>query len=452
VCGGVPARGQTIVADPDSTNAGPTRAESARADSLAAEVARLAARLAALERDRAETRAASPMPTIGITRDGLRVMSADSAFGFRLHGYVQTDARFFGASGAAAPGTNTFLVRRARLIFDATAYRYFGIRIAPELGNGQVVLYDAYVDARPSAAFGVRAGKFRSPIGLERQVPASDQRFLERGLPANLVPNRDVGVQLAGEVLEAHVQWQAALVDGAPDGASIDGDLSTGKDVVGRVLVRPWPTSTVADVGIGIAASRGSEHGTADAPSLGGYHTAGQLPLFRFSSDGTDANTVVADGRRVRVMPQGYAYVGPVGVLAEYVRSTHAVRRAASAAELTNEAWQLAGAWMVSGERETFAGLEPAHPLDGSPTHGRGAVELVARYGVLMVDPKAFPTFADPATQPRRARAAGVGMNWRLTHGVILSTDYERTQLDEPGAARVRWTEQAVITRLQLGM
>jgi phosphate-selective porin OprO/OprP len=222
--------------------------------------------------------------------------------------------------------------------------------------------------------------------------------------------------------------------------------------VAGRLLLRPFATNASGpDLGIGIAGSTGTEQGTLAAPGLGAYRTTGQLALFRYRTDGTAPNTVVADGRRTRVSPQGYLYVGPVGVLAEYVRSTHTVRRATTAAALTNQAWQVSGGWVLTGERESYTSVSPDHPLDGSKRAGLGALELVARYGVLTTDAQAFPTFADAATQARRARAAGVGLNWRLTRGLLVAADYERTQLDGPDAATVRHTEHAVLTRLQLG-
>ncbi|MFL5620988.1 MAG: OprO/OprP family phosphate-selective porin [Gemmatimonadaceae bacterium] len=428
------------------------RDSTSRRDSLAAAIEQLEARVTALEKSIGATAAPARGPSVSASREGLAVASADGAFAFRLRGYVQADGRFFGASGAVSPGASTFLLRRARLIFDATAYKYFALRLAPDFGNGQAVLFDAYVDARANAALGLRAGKFRSPLGLERQIPASDQRFIERGLPSMLVPNRDVGVLISGDLATAHVQYALGVLDGAPDGANIDGDAATGKDVVGRVLVRPFATSPRAiDVGIGVAGSSGTEQGSPGAPALGVYRSAGQLALFRFRSDGTAANTTIADGRRTRVAPQGYAYIGPAGMLAEYTRVTHGVRRATSSAALTNEAWQLSAAWMVSGERETFGALAPRHPVDGSTSGGVGALEVAARYGVLTTDADAFPTYADPVTQARRARATGVGVNWRLTRGVVVSVDYERTQLDGPDAGVVRSTEHDVLTRLQLG-
>jgi phosphate-selective porin OprO/OprP len=453
---GTTAQAQTNTSAPDTTTHAATSSgvtqQAIDRDALA-RIRVLEDRIATLEKAEATNKTtAAAAPTVSASRDGLVVRSADNAFNFRLRGYVQSDARFFGANGPVAPGSSTFLLRRVRPVLEATAYKYFGLRLMPDFGGGQVVLYDAYAEAKPNAALNLRIGKFKPPIGLERLQSATDVRFIERGLPTALIPNRDVGVQLYGDLAKARVQYQVGAFDGAPDAANIDGDAATGKDVVGRVFVRPFATNPSGpDLGIGIAASSGTEQGTAAAPALGSYRTPGQLALFRYRADGTAANTVLAKGRRTRVSPQGYLYAGPVGVLAEYVRSTHEVRRATDVAELANQAWQVSGGWVLTGERESYTSITPDHPLDGSTSGGLGALELVARYGVLTTDAAAFPTFADPATQPRRARAAGVGLNWRLTRGLLLAANYERTQLDGPDAAAVRHTEHAVLTRLQLG-
>ena len=410
-------------------------------------------RIVTLEKAEAKAKAAAATaPTVTATRDGLNIRSADNAFSFRLRGYVQSDARFFGAKGPIAPGSSTFLLRRVRPILEATAYKYFGFRLMPDFGGGQVVLYDAYAEAKPNAALNLRVGKFKPPIGLERLQSATDVRFVERGLPTSLVPNRDVGVQLYGDLAQARVQYQVGAFDGAPDAGIVDGDAATGKDVSGRLFFRPFATNASApDLGFGIAGSTGTEQGTLTATGLGAYRTAGQLALFRYRGDGTAANTVVADGRRTRVSPQGYLYAGPFGVLAEYVSTTHHVRRGTNTIGSTNQAWQVSAGWVLTGEKESYTSISPDHPLDGSKTGGLGALELVARYGALTVDPNAFPTFADPATQARRARAAAVGLNWRLTRGLLFAADYERTQLEGPDAAVVRSTEHAVLTRIQLG-
>jgi hypothetical protein len=44
-----------------------------------------------------------------------------------------------------------------------------------------------------------------------------------------------------------------------------------------------------------------------------------------------------------------------------------------------------------------------------------------------------------------------MGLNWRLTRGLLFAANYERTLLDAPETGAVRQTEHAVLTRLQLG-
>ena len=134
---------------PAPANATPSAGvtQQASASDAAARIQVLEDRIAALEKSEAKARAAAAAaPTVTATRDGLNVRSADNAFTFRLRGYVQSDARFFGAKGPVAPGSSTFLLRRVRPIFEATAYKYFGLRLMPDFGNGQTVLYDAYVE------------------------------------------------------------------------------------------------------------------------------------------------------------------------------------------------------------------------------------------------------------------------------------------------------------------
>src|SRR5690349_19886844 len=254
-----------------TTNAAPANGVTPQAATndpvAAARIQALEDRIATLEKAEAKARAtAAAAPTVTATRDGLNVRSADNTFNFRLRGYVQSDARFFGAKGPVAPGSSTFLLRRVRPILEATAYKYFGLRLMPDFGNGQVVLYDAYAEAKPNAALNLRLGKFKPPIGLERLQSATDVRFVERGLPTSLVPNRDVGVQLYGDLAQARVQYQVGAFDGAPDAANIDGDNATGKDVSGRLFLRPFAANASGpDLGFGIAGSSGTEQGTLTA-------------------------------------------------------------------------------------------------------------------------------------------------------------------------------------------
>ena len=170
----------------------------ARVDELEQQILVLK-RLRELEGDSIATAAKDKATVTANGKDGFCIKSADGKYVLKLRGYAQADGRFYGGDEAKAV-PNTFFLRRARPIVEATVGKYFGFRIMPDFAQGQTVLFDAYGDINLTPAFAFRLGKFKPPVGLERLQSATDIVFAERGLPTNLVPNRDIGLQLGGDV------------------------------------------------------------------------------------------------------------------------------------------------------------------------------------------------------------------------------------------------------------
>ena len=366
----------------------------------------------------------------------------------RLKGLLQTDGRFF-LNDDAIPTTNTFFLRCARPILEATVGKYLEFRVQPDFGQGTTVLFDAYSDVKVSQGLAVRVGKFKPPVGLERLQSAGDIVFAERALPTNLAPNRDIGFQVSGDVSGGVFAWQAGIFNGVPDLGNGDGDVSDAKDFAGRVFVQPFKLGSLAGLGVGIAGSTGIERGTTAAPALASYRTPGQQTFFRYaSSTTTPANNVYANGRRSRLAPQAYFYSGPLGLLGEYTLSWQEVIRATTTAKLKHTAWQTTGSVFLTGEKNSFKSASPKKPFD--PKAGTfGALELAARYSQLSLDDATFPTFASLASSPRKAKAWAVGLNWYLARAVKVALDYEHTTFSGGAASGDREAENAVITRVQ---
>ena len=384
------------------------------------------------------------------SKDGFSLRSADGNFVLKLRGYAQFDGRFW-TSDEKRPQVETFLLRRVRPIFEGTVYKIFDFRIMPDFGQGTTVLYDAYLEARFNPAFRVRAGKFKPPIGLERLQSATDILFVERALPTNLVPNRDLGVQVSGDLAGGVFNYAVGVFNGTVDLGNGDADTNNGKDVDGRIFFQPFVVGAgpLKNLGFGVGASQGNQTGTLTATALPAYRTPGQQTFFSYRSDGTAAGTVIADGTRFRLAPQGYFYSGPFGLLAEYTISRQDVRRDLVSDRLEHKAWQVAASWVIGGGEASFRGVNVKKVWDPA-AHTYGAFELAARYSELKLDDATFPLFANPASSARSAKAAALGLNWYFNRNLKLMFDYETTRFEGGAATGDREDEDIFFSRFQI--
>lgn len=405
-----------------------------------------------LDGENAATRA-KEAAVLGAGKDGFTLKSADQQFTLKLGGYIQADARIF-LRDQDRPATTTFLLRRVRPIVEGTVAQLVDFRIMPDFGGGQTVLQDAYVNLRYWPWAKLQVGKFKPPVGLERLQSGANLLFVERALPTNLVPNRDVGIQWHGELWDGALAYAVGLFNGVPDGGSLDGDTDDGKDIAARLFILPFQSFDVGAIqrlGLGVAATSGRHEGTPAAPNLPSLRTSGQQAFFsyRINSPATAAGTVIAAGQKTRLSPQVYDAWGPLGILGEYVRSSEEVALDAATARLIHTAWQVATSYALSGENASYKGLKPKKVFD--PSAGTwGAWEVVARYSAVRIDAQTFPVFANPATSAREAKSWGGGLNWYLNRNLKLAANYEWTRFVGGATSGDREAERVMLSRFQV--
>ncbi len=424
-----------------------TKSLEARVDELDQQV-RTLQRLRELAAESTTTAAKNRQSATANGKDGFSLKSADGKYTLRIRGYIHADGRFFLSDDVKAI-PNTFFLRRARPIIEASVGKYFDFRIMPDFGQGAATLFDAYWEGKFSPAFIVRAGKYKPPVGFERLQSATDITFAERGLPTNLAPNRDVGLQIAGDLSEGLFAYQVGIFNGVPDLGNGDGDGNDSKDLAARVYFQPVKTGSLKGLGFGISGSTGEEQGTGTATGLAGYRSPSQQTVFRYRTDAVaPENSVIAEGRRTRVSPHAYLGLGSLGVLGEYIVSSQEVRRGTTAAKLDHKAWQASAGYFLTGEHAGFRSPTPKKPFDLKEGHF-GALEIAARYGELDLDDEAFPTFANPASAVTKVKAVGVGVNWHLNKQIKVVVHYEHTTFDGGDADGDRASEDFVVTRFQ---
>jgi phosphate-selective porin OprO/OprP len=415
---------------------------------------RILARQRELDQESAAA-AAKAQPRITVGANGVNFISTDTNFALSLHGVLQVDSRTFWGSDNIQ-GNSGFLLRRARPILQGTVFRDFDFMFVPDFGGNTVQIFDAYLNYRYNPALQLQAGKFKSPIGLESLQSDVNILFNERSLATDLMPNRDLGVELHGDLFNGAVSYAVGIFNGAPDysGTTTNADFDNNKAFVGRLFFQPLKNSDVAALkgfGFGVAGSYEEDRGwTNTATGLTpGYNTDGQQKLFSY------ANGVVGNGTHWRIAPQGSYYYGPLGVFGEYVISDQQVRNvpAQLTADLQNTAWDISGSWLLTGEDASPNGVSPKHPFD--PKRGQwGAWQVVGRFAELDVDNGAFPNFTNPNTSASEAKAWSAGLNWYLNRNIRFSTSFSHTMFtggNGAGATVTKQSENVLFTRIQLG-
>jgi phosphate-selective porin OprO/OprP len=376
-------------------------------------------------------------------RDGFVLQSDTGDYRLQIGLLAHADARFAAGDGDDAV-SDTFLIRRLRPGLRGRIAQRFEFAVVPDFAGGNLVVQDAYVDTVFTPAFRLRIGKSKTPFGLERLHSASNMLFFERAFPTAIAPNRDVGIQVIGDISGGLVSYGAAVLNGVADGGSGDTDNSDSKDVAGRLLVRPFraqEAGPLRGLSVGIAGTAGRQAGPQSLPS---FRTASvQQPFFSYQG-------AAADGVRTRYSPQASYYYKAFAAVAEYVRSEVPVAKAGFTTDISHDAWQIAGSWVLTGEAATDAstGIRPRNPFDFGGGHW-GAFQAAARYHTLSVSERAIDLDLATPGASRKAEAWTVGLNWFLTQNLKYVINLERTVFDD-GAAGARPAETAFAFRTQV--
>jgi phosphate-selective porin OprO and OprP len=383
---------------------------------------------------------AAPAPTTGF-QNGFFIQSADGDNRLVFGMVGQVDGRF--SLDDPTPITDTFTIRKVRPTFSGRVGRYFDFKFTPDFGGGTATLQDAYVDVRFSPALRIRAGKDKTPIGYELLISDANLLFPERALASSLVPNRDIGVAVQGDLADSKVSYALGVFNGVPDGSSTTTELDTNnaKDLAGRIVVNPFRRAGTSDhalngLGFQIGGSTGTQGG-----ALSSFKTSVGQTYFSY------ATGAAASGTRSRVAPAVFYYYKAFGGFAEWIQSSQGVTRNAVQTDVTNHAWETSVSYFLTGETASTGTTRPAHAFD--PANRRwGALQLVARYAALTVDRSVFDAGLAAAGASRDAKSFTLAANWYLNAYIKYYATFERTTFG--GNASARPDENVILFRTQL--
>jgi phosphate-selective porin OprO/OprP len=443
---------QTVRAQQSSTSS-----DAATIQALKAQVDALSKKVNAMEDER-DQESAVPQnervknaATVSAGPNGFEIQSADKQFDLQLKGLLQVQDREFltPSNNGSAPGDGLYL-RRARIMFDGTLWKAYTFRIEPEFGartggaggtsSSTATLASAYFNVDYWDPLQLQVGRFKGPIGYERSQLVANNIWIENGLTQNLTPNYDQALMLHGNVGKIF-SYGAGIMEGVRDNASDDIQAMSDNnyDFVGDVYFNPFANSdqkALRGLGFGTAGSVGNrgDVGTASSSPLATYTTPAQTNLLTYNTTGA---TESEDGYGYRLTPVIYYYYGPLGMYADYaVSSIRALRTVGAASRTTtlhNDAWQVVGSYVLTGENADYAnGVKPREDFSIG-NHTWGAFQLVARYGELTLDNNYFTStgavgsVGGPiATQgPHRTDNIGFGVNWYLNQNIKAQFEYD---------------------------
>jgi phosphate-selective porin OprO/OprP len=449
---------------------------------------------------------------------GFAIESADGKNTVKFNGLLQADYRYYDqgandvrgrSNGRAGPldgegfrdANDSALLRRVRPTIQGTLGGKYDYRFTPDFGGGSTTVVDSYIDARFSPFFKVRAGKFKSFVGLERLQSGGDIRFVERAYTTNaILPNRDLGIAVHGDLFGEKLNYAVGIVNGVADGGNITTgtEYNDAKEWTGRLFATPFKddVNVLSGLGFGVAATYTDFQGNrnldwqsttaADATRNGlpSYVTEGQNTFFRYGTN------VIADGERLRVSPQAYYYNGPFGVIGEYAylkqdvalqsdgsnATTHTVV-SGTHKTLNHNAWNIAATWVLTGEDNSFKGIKPKNNFDLDKGTW-GAWEAGLRYSEINLDDDTFKApdgsgygaegsatsnaYANRTASAKSAQTWTAGINWYLDQNTKFQLNYLNTSFDggaivgggsvTTSAANVkdRADERAILGRIQI--
>jgi len=448
-------------ADPGSAGAVPGTTQAATAPQETAAIAELNAKLAEIDQtariavrkaelleeqlaNKAKDAKENPPASVTADEKGFGLKSGDGAWSLKFHALLQADTRWFLDDGALSDKADTFLIRRFRPAIDGTLFGVVDFKFVPDFAGSAAVLFDGYLDAHPVSWLRLRAGKFKSPLGLERLQSDADLVFIERALTQDLTPTRDIGAALWGDIAGGVVNYNLGIYNGAADTANPDLDTNHAKDFVGRILIQPFKLEGLSDLGaLGLhfafsTGNRGPGTPTAAAatatPLLPSFRSGGLSTFFTYLSSTDPAGTVFAHLRQTRINPGLFYYLGPFGLLGEYVRSSQEVQKGNVTATLKHQAAHATVSYVIGG-KAGYDGATPDSRFDLS-RGTLGALEIGVRWNYLKVDSATFgdaadasvPTFADRYKSSSKAQGWAGALTFVPSRTVRFAVNFEQTR------------------------
>lgn len=360
-------------------------------------------------------------PQITMNDEGFSLYSANGQYGIEIAAAVEfTSMEIFGEQ---LPGmSDGFDLRRGRLYTNFQLERRVRLEFEIDFNGEGTRALDAMIDWEPNEHFRLVFGRTKTVIGLEREQSSRDTLFVERALPAELTPDRELGV-FATVTPVAGLQFDIAVANSGQDGDFVDAVPLNVWGVQGRLLMDVGELAADGDFQllVGGAGTTDVVRGSVEDPRFR------NIPLTTTGRWGFYEDGVYLDGRRTRYNAFGlFAYEG-FYLTGEFVGQSREVSDDAGRFSYRLSSGMIGTSYSFGGDRH-FDGMDIDRTIAEG---GAGAFEFKFRYSSARIHGDTVRLLSTPTVRHDEL-VAGFSW-WPMTNSRLFVDFYTNRFQDENG-------------------
>lgn len=171
----------------------------------------------------------------------------------RISGFAQSLLRHYELDSQ----NDSFSLHRVRLKFDGHVLPELRYCIEIDATDSWNILRDAYIEYTGHPFANIIVGQTYIPFSEEKLQPPTDLEFIDRSrVTSNLSYDRDIGVQVRGEVFHETLSYGAGVFNGAGRNTS---DNNDSKDIIARAVISPFKDMLLEGLSLGAAFQYGKQ-------------------------------------------------------------------------------------------------------------------------------------------------------------------------------------------------
>jgi len=372
---------------------------------------------------------------------GFELMTEDQEFQLQFHQETQLDARTFSPHGDEFARSG-FVFPRVRAFFNGRLTKPIEYTLSLNRGFSGLDLLEAYVNFHYDDRFQLKVGRYMTPFNYE-QFAVQNMWLLapERSLfTSNLGLNRQLGIQLWGNLFDKHLDYAVGVFDGPRNSFE---DYNEAKDVMAYLNARPFGAdedSPFKNLNVGGSFTYGEQDNpltprTFRTASNASNASAADLfspPFLVLNGDAGERGQRTFWSAHIAYFYQQFSLLTDYnGAILRYASEASA----ATSIDIPTSGYSVAMGYFLTGEtQERRTILEPKRPFRlKRGQFGPGAWEVTFRYSLLDFDRNVFDAgLADPADWTNRVWSTNLGLNWYLSRYLKVYLNWQHTEFGTP--------------------